>query len=335
MGRGLIALSMLLFGAGSALAGSALDESRLPAGDCAGVYWDWVARFETGDRIEVRVLWTARGPGAPIAAAQGVWIDADGVQAPFRNGRRAGRYSAEHGGDALRIGSSEQTLARGETPQARFSVDNDKRGVKVALETSARVPAPLDLDLGFADWRASVLHADHPTTAQVWRRGMPEPRRLSGNSSLIRTTHAPCERERIRHRVDVHGDGALWVHVVAADGASRAAGIVRGAEGTWRRAAIAPSRWRAWQHDANGAWPGRLEFGDHAVDLKGGLRTTRPLDALPLPLRWLYAWGEAPVRRLHRARLHHRADGAEGADAIASFTFVTPPPVSSREPEAS
>ena len=311
-------LAALAFGAVAVLSGAAT--ASLPDGDCAGVYWDWTARFDSGDRVEARLVWTARGPGASVAAAQGIWTDADGVETPFQNGRRFGRFETREGGRWIRIGSTRQTLARLPGEAARFSVDNDKRGVKLSLDVPRSSSPGTPLRLGVAGLEIRALHVGGATRARLWRRGMPSPRSVSGHSTLLETRHGPCEDSLVRWRVDVVTADAAWIHLVPTRGAPRTGRISSEADD------LEPSpRWTASPFEGDHPneaprLPARLRTPGGTIRFGEILRVSRPIDALPLPLRWLYGWGHQPTRVWCAARFDSVDPGDR--DALASFTLL-------------
>ncbi len=172
----------------------------LPEGDCAGVYWDLTALFATGDRLYARVLVTRAGPGERAAAGIGHWIERDGRATPFQNGRADGRFELDPSGPRLRIGSTRLDLAG---PTLRFEVDNDKRGVKIALSIEAAVESASD-PLFAGDPEISVLSLGRPVEGRLWRTGMDAPRAVRGFASFVRTRHRARERDLLLARIDVH-----------------------------------------------------------------------------------------------------------------------------------
>jgi hypothetical protein len=172
----------------------------LPEGDCAGVYWDLTALFATGDRLYARVLVTRAGPGERAAAGIGHWIERDGRATPFQNGRADGRFELDPSGPRLRIGSTRLDLAG---PTLRFEVDNDKRGVKIALSIEAAVESASD-PLFAGDPEISVLSLGRPVEGRLWRTGMDAPRAVRGFASLVRTRHRARERDLLLARIHVH-----------------------------------------------------------------------------------------------------------------------------------
>jgi hypothetical protein len=144
------------------------------------VYWDLTAAFASGDRIYTRVIVTRAGPGTRNAVALGHWIDPSGAQTPFQNGRGEGEFEWSSSERRLRIGSTRFELG---DAAHRFEVDNDKRGVKLALE--------IDRDDGSADLRGRsrgrCAHARPPRRAGLAQRNGSRAR--CGHATLVRTRH--------------------------------------------------------------------------------------------------------------------------------------------------
>ena len=322
-----VAACLLLLG----IAASARAELP-PPGDCAGVYWDLTAIFEEGDQIYARVLLTRVGPGELGAAGQGHWIDPDGTPTAFQNGRSAGRFEIDPSGRVLRIGSTGLDLA---SPTHVFSVDNDKRGVKLRVEVDAAEAVALPIHGG--GLAVEVVHLASRARARAWREGMETPRALAGRATWIRTTHAVCERDLSAWRVDVHrlaaDAGLLGIHEQLASGEARSWWGWRDADGgvaTRRPARVAVEGWR---RDASGeVLPRRLRpagadlGGDVAI--AGSRLAVDPLDALPRLARMLYWFGANPRRVWADAELALSSDASPPprGPALASFTLLRDPP---------
>ena len=328
--RAALALVVLLLAAPSARG------QLLPDGDCAGVYWDLTAAFESGDRVYARVLVTRAGPTDRNAAGMGYWIDRQGTQTRFQNGRSEGDFELADAGDRIRIGSTRLELGDRTTV---FEVDNDKRGVKLRLEIEAAarsVPTPIFS----GDPAVDLIGLGHPTSARVWRTGMDTPRELRGFSTLVRTRHRACEGERSAQRVDVHrlppGGASLLIHERLVDGSERSWLGWRDARGsngelkTLRPAAVVLEDWRA---EGDGPpLPHRLRpiGGKLAGEVAIGAAQLQvdPLDALPRIVRMLYWFGARPRRIWADATSELAASASEALPrgaAIASFSFLRPP----------
>jgi hypothetical protein len=315
-----------------ALAATSARAQLLPDGDCAGVYWDLTAQFASGDRVYARVLVTRAGPGDRNAAGVGWWIQPDGTQTHFQNGRGDGEFSFDEAARRVRIGSTRLDLSG----RPIFEVDNDKRGVKLRLEIGI-APRAQPIAVFFGDPEVELLALGRATTARVWRTGMTAPRELRGFATLVRTRHRACESERSALRVDVHrfppGGAALLIHERLADGAQRSW------FGWWdergpqlrvlRPEAIALEDWRA---EGDGpAIPHRLRptagalGGDVAIG--AAQLSVDPLEALPRLVRMLYWFGARPRRIWSDATSGLAASGPDALPrgaAIASFSFLRP-----------
>ena len=316
-----------------ALASSAASAQILPAGDCAGVYWDLTAAFASGDRVYARVLVTRAGPGDLNAAGMGYWIAPDGTQTHFQNGRSEGEFEWSDAGDHVRIGSTRLDIG---AAASSFEVDNDKRGVKLLVAIQARretSTAPI-----FAgDPEVDVLALGLASTGRAWRRGMAQPNELRGTATLVRTRHRACESERSALRVDVHqlalGAASLLIHEQLADGAQRnwlGWYAARGPLRTLRPESITLEDWRAEKegtpipHRLHA--PGSALRGD--VTIGASHLSIDPLEALPRLVRMLYWFGARPRRIWADATYELASSGSEALPrgaAIASFSFLRPP----------
>jgi len=319
-----------------ALAAPGARAQLLPDGDCAGVYWDITAAFRSGDRVYARVLVTRAGPGDRSAAGLGYWLDPDGTQTRFQNGRGEGDFEISESGDHIRIGSTRLELGDHTTV---FEVDNDKRGVKVRLVLEA-TPRSAASAIFAGDPQVDLLGLGRHTSARVWRTGMAAPRELLGFATIVRTRHRACESERSAQRVDVHrlppGGASLLIYERLADGSERSWLGWRIAHGsgvglqTLRPDAVALEDWSA----ADGGTPLPHRLRPVGGDLRGEVvigaerLSVDPLDALPRLLRMLYWFGTRP-RRIWADATSDLASGASGAlpqgAAIASFSFLRPP----------
>jgi hypothetical protein len=317
------------------LLASAARAQTLPAGDCAGVYWDLTAVFANGDRLYARALVTREGPGARNAAAFGHWIDPAGARTPFQNGRGEGEFDWTDSERRLRIGSTRLEVGDG---AYRFEVDNDKRGVKLALEMDVDPGLPQQALFEQAP-EITVLALGAPTRARVWRTGMSAARELTGRATLVRTRHSACESDLFAQRVDVHElsseVAALLVHERLVGGASRSWFGWREGQATLRsvRPELALEDWRPMADGtplprrirAGGALRGAVAVGDARISID-------PLDALPRVVRMLYWFGAHPRRVWADATSDLAGDGfappRRGA-VVASFTFLRPPDIPS------
>jgi hypothetical protein len=305
----------------------------LPAGDCAGVYWDLTAAFASGDRVYARVLVTRAGPGELNAAGVGFWIAPDQTQTRFQNGRGEGEFEWSETGDRVRIGSTRLEVGAAATS---LEVDNDRRGVKLRVEIEAqRQTSTAAIFAG--DPEVDVLALGLPATGRAWRRGMAQPSLLRGTATLVRTRHHACEAERSALRVDVHRlepDGtSLLVHERLADGAQRnwlGWHTPRGPLRTLRPESIALEDWRPEQEGP--PLPHRLRASGDALRGDVAIGTSHlsidPLDALPRFVRMLYWFGAHPRRIWADATSELVSSGSEALPrgaAIASFSFLRPP----------
>ena len=322
----------------------------LPNGDCAGVYWDLTAVFDSGDRIYARVLVTRAGPGDRNAASLGHWFEPDGTRTPFQNGRGEGRFEFSPTGQPvrpslgsaslraedrlhLRIGSTRLDLG---DAVHHFAVDNDKRGVKLLVSVEVPTgsePAPI-----FAgDLEVELVALGGRTTARVWRTGMDTPRSLRGWTTLVRTRHAACEHSLAVRRVDVHRLGPegpwLLIHQQLANGVEQSWLGWRAAGGVLRSLRPDEVAFEDWRANAAGSpLPQRLRPKSHELRGSIGIGAVHlsidPLDALPRLVRMLYWFGASPRRIWADATSELTSSAPEtlprGA-VIASFTFLHPP----------
>ncbi len=311
--------------------------AQLPGpGRCAGVYWDLTAVFDAGDELLARVLLTRAGPGDLNAAGQGHWRDPEGVTTPFQNGRTAGRFEVDASGRRLEIGSTGLDLARA---SHSFAVDNDKRGVKLRV-----VFAPgtaVDETVHEGGLAISVLHLGSRVTASVWRRGMAAPRELTGRATLVRTTHAVCERDLVSLRGEVHGLAGpaawLWIHERLNDGRDRNWLGWRGEDGSLATRRPDETRLEAWREAAGERLPRHIATRGDGI--RGGFAIGSPflahdpLDALPRIVRMLYwfgadpwrVWAEADAEFSTASRAPDVPSLPPRGPALASFTFLREP----------
>jgi hypothetical protein len=316
-----------------ALVSLAANAQILPAGDCAGVYWDLTARFASGDRVYARVLVTRAGPGDLNAAGMGYWIAPDGIQTHFQNGRGEGEFEWSDAGDHVRIGSTRLDIGAAESS---FEVDNDKRGVKLRVAIQARLQAST-VPIFAGDPEVDVLVLGLAATGRAWRRGMEQPSELRGTATLVRTRHRACESERSALRVDVHhlapSAASLLIHEQLTDGAQRnwlGWYAARGPMRTLRPESIALEDWRTEKEGVS--LPHRLRASDSAlrgdVAIGDSHLSIDPLEALPRLVRMLYWFGAHPRRIWADATSELVSSGSEALPrgaAIASFSFLRPP----------
>jgi hypothetical protein len=318
------------------IAGPPARAQILPDGDCAGVYWDLTAAFKSGDRVYARVLVTRAGPTDRNAAGVGYWIDRNGTQTRFQNGRSEGDFELTAAGDRIRIGSTRLELGAAATV---FEVDNDKRGVKLRLALEA-TPQSAATPIFPGDPEVDLLVLGRATTARAWRTGMAAPRELRGFATLVRTRHRACESERSAQRVDVHrlppGGASLLIHEQLVDGTERSWlgwRVTRGSETgmkTLRPETVALEDWRAEGDGTRlphrlrpigGALAGEVAVGTAQLSID-------PLAALPRVVRMLYWFGARPRRIWADATSELTAGASEALPrgaAIASFSFLRPP----------
>ena len=325
--RAALALVVLLLAASSARA------QLLPDGDCAGVYWDLTAAFESGDRVYARVLVTRAGPTDRNAAGVGYWIAPDGTQTRFQNGRSEGDFELAEAGDRVRIGSTRLEIGDHTTV---FEVDNDKRGVKLRLVLEA-TPRSATTPIFPGDPQVDLIGLGRHTTARVWHTGMAAPRELRGAATLVRTRHAACEVERSAQRVDVHAlpphGASLLISEQLVGGAQRNWFGWRGEHGALRALRPESVALEAWQHEAEGP-PLPHQLRPERGALRGSIAigaphlSIDPLDALPRLVRMLYWFGARPRRIWADATSDLTASASEALPrgaAIASFSFLRPP----------
>jgi hypothetical protein len=216
--------------------------------------------------------------------------------------------------------------------------------VKIAVDLAAgAAPQPGAPFAGAPE--IAVLALGAPTTARVWRAGMPAARELRGASTLVRTRHAACEHELSAQRIELHVLGergsSLLVHERLASGAVRAWFGWRDGSGALRslRPEVSLEEWRA---EGDGPpIPHRIRARGEALRGAAEVGAVRisidPLDALPRVVRMLY-WFNVHPRRIWADTASDLAPaGSEppprGA-SIATFTFLRPPEVTLSAPPA-
>lgn len=335
------AVGLLVASSALSLAPLAARAQMLPDGDCAGVYWDLTAAFASGDRVYARVLVTRVGPGERSAAGVGYWIDPNGTQTRFQNGRSEGDFEFDDSGSRIRIGSTRLELGAAATV---FEVDNDKRGLKLRLALEA-TPRSAATPIFPGDPQVDLLALGRPATARVWRTGMAAPRELRGFATLVRTRHRACESERSAQRVDVHrlppGGAALLIVEHLVGGGQRSWLGWRAAEGELHTLNPRAIRFAGWRGEGDQGVPHVLwpsgDFLGGSIEISAPHLQVDPLDALPRLVRMLYWFGARPRRIWADATFEvtvSRSESPPRGAAIASFSYLRPPEKQSPSPSS-
>jgi hypothetical protein len=183
--------------------------SRISGAPAASESWDFVASFETKERLFARFLITNELPGDAYGVAVGHFVRADGSIVPFRNGRMPGAWQLDPGGRWMKVGGSRLDLSG---PELAIDIDKKKKGIQIHLrmrpgpQTSAGPELP--------DTSVDVLALAAPIEGTVWFAGMAEPQRLRGRVGITHTWMDPRESERSLRRIDFFGsDGALALYL--------------------------------------------------------------------------------------------------------------------------
>jgi len=183
--------------------------ARISTAPGASEHWDFIASFDSKERLVARFMLSNEGPGDTAAFAVGKFIRADGTSESFRNGRLSGAWTLAADRRSMKIGSSRLNLAG---PEIALDVDNQKRGVKIHLRfrPGARASAGPELPGTSVD----VLALTAPVTGTVWFTGMSAPQTLRGHAGITHTWMDLRESEQVARRFDFFGrDGALALYL--------------------------------------------------------------------------------------------------------------------------
>lgn len=312
-----------LLGLASAAAPTKGEESRgapaarLLSQESASEHWELTARFSSGHLLFVEFLVTNIGWGDRSAAAIGHIVAPDGKTAPFRNGRREGRWQLSSDRLRLKVGGSTLDL---HDPQYRLLVN--KKDVRVDLRFRADGPALWSDTLTKSGYSLDLLAAAAPVEGTIWTQGMPEPLAVQG---VLAATHGWMKNlasSLVLRRVEFFAlDEAFpcyGVDLTTPSGANVRWFVLRRPEA---KALDAEAPELVWERTLDGkkdpgyTLPGEFRLTSAALD--GRVRLERevlrhdPLEYLPAPFRWL----AATTFNLHPRRVW----------VVSPFTMTMPP----------
>ncbi len=331
--------ALLVAGLGALGAGPQRGDpvSRISQGENASEYWDFVARFDSGEQLFARFMITNEWPGDAYAVAAGHFVRADGTVLPFRNGRMAGDWELGPGGRWIKVGGSRLDLTG---PELRIDIDKKKRGIQIHLEMkpSPRVSAGPELP----DTSVDVLAVSAPIEGSVWSTGMPAPLSVRGRAGITHTWMDPRESERVRRRLDFFGrDGGLAIYLgeaLAPDGRSAAVlSVERDGKPILNVTEITISHGEGKAIELGPGYPVTKQITFTGKGISGVIHPKsmlvrhEPLQDLLLPFRFLLSSAAHPQRVWMDSRFEVRIEQspssqslqAQGA-GIASVTFTNP-----------
>lgn len=313
--------------------------ARISAAPGASEYWDFVATFDSKERLVARFMITNEGPGDASAFAVGRFIRADGSSVPFRNGRLAGAWTLGADRRSLRIGSSRLDLSG---PELALDVDNEKKGVRIHLRMRPATHVSSGPEL--PDTTVEVLALSAPITGTVWLTGMSAPQTLRGYAGISHTWMDPRESDRVARRFDFFGrDGsfALYLGDATAPDGRLAHSLTVEQDGkpilNVTRITISLGDESTKELGPDYPVPARLNFTGSGVSgvihLNQVLSHHEPLQDLPLPTRFLVSLFAHPQRMWMDSRFEVRIERsplstpllARGS-GITSVTFTNPLP---------
>jgi hypothetical protein len=313
--------------------------AKISAAPTASEYWDFVATFDSNERLLARFLITNEGPGEASAFAVGHFIRADGTAVPFRNGRLAGAWTLAEDRRSLRIGSSRLDLSG---PEIALDVDNKKRGFQIHLRMR---PGPqVSAGPELPDTAVDVLALAAPVTGTFWSTGMSAPQSLSGRAGISHTWMDPRESERVVRRFDFFGrDGALALYLgdaVAPDGRrAQVLLIERDGKSVLNVTEITIAHGDEKKIDLGADYPVPKQLIVTGIGISGVINLNRvlvhpePIQDLPLLFRFLLSSVTHPQRVWMDSRFEVRIERsplstslqAQGS-GITSVTFSNPLP---------
>jgi hypothetical protein len=324
--------------AGSAERGD--PAARLSAADGALEYWDFVARFDGGQRLVARVLVTNEGPGKRTAVGVGHLVLPDGEVVEFRNGRLEGRWSIAEDRRSLRIGSTQLDLGG---PVRTLEYDSDRRGIEIRLRFHTASPARYPSSGERAGYRVDLLDLAAPVDGTFLLPGMSAALPIAGRAAISHTWMDESEPRLVQRRIDFAslepGDAFYLRDVLDPEGKSHRWLLVAHDASVL----LESSDFSVALEDAGGAAerdypvPARLRIS--APGLAGTVTLGRrlvshdPLGDLPQPFRFLLSFAMRPRRVWTDSPFSLRVGAAPGrapieldGDGITSVTYLNPLP---------
>jgi hypothetical protein len=313
--------------------------SRLPEGPNSSEYWDFVASFDSGERMFARFMITNEFPGDALGLAIGHLVRADGTVLPFRNARLAGEWQLGPGGRWLKVGGSRLDLAG---PELRIDIDKSKRGIQIHLKMRPESAATGGPEL--PDTSVDLLALAAPIEGTYWFTGMPAPVSVRGRAGITHTWTGPRESERMLRRLEFFGrDGALALYLgdALAPGGQRAQVLALEVDGKRisNVSQITISHGNEQIEDLGAGYPipKQLSFSGSGISgvihLKKALAQHDPLQDVPLPFRFLLSSAAHPQRVWMESRFEVRIDPSPSSKSlqaqgtgVTSVTFTNPLP---------
>ena len=342
--RALAALRMAaLLAAGLGVLGAAPERgdpvSRISDGPAASESWDFDASFDSKERLFVRFLITNEFPGDALGVVVGHFVRADGSIVPFRNGRRAGRWTLGEGGRWLKVGGSRLDL-RG--PELAIDIDKEKLGIQIHLRVRPGPQASAGPEL--PDTAVDVRALAAPIEGTVWFTGMAEPQRVSGRAGITHTWMDPRESERVVRRIDFFGrDGDLALYLgeaLAPDGRrAQVVSVERDGKRILNVTEVTISHGEEKTTELGAGYPISRQLSFSADGISGVIRPNlmlvrhEPLQDLPLPFRFLLSSAAHPQRVWMDSRFEVRIEQGPSSKSlqaqgsgITSVAFTNPLP---------
>jgi hypothetical protein len=315
--------------------------SRIPEGPNSSEYWDFVASFDSGERMFARFMITNEFPGDALGLAIGHLVRPDGTIMPFRNARLAGQWQLGPGGRWLKIGGSRLDLAS--SRELRIDIDKTKRGIQIHLKMRPESPASAGPEL--PDTSVDLLALAAPIEGTYWFTGMAAPVSVRGRAGITHTWTGPRESERMLRRLEFFGrDGelALYLGEALAPSGQRAQLVAVEVDGKriLNVTQVTISHGNEQNRELGDGYPvpAQLSFSGSGISglihLKKGLVQHDPLQDVPLPFRFLLSSAAHPQRVWMESRFEVRIDPGPSSKSlqaqgtgITSVTFTNPLPL--------
>jgi len=318
--------------------------SRISAGPSASESWEFVASFDSKERLFARFLITNEFPGDAMGVAVGHFVRADGSIVPFRNGRLSGDWELGDGGRWLKVGGSRLELSPSELA---IDIDKKKRGIQIHLRMRPGPRASIGPEL--PDTSVDVLAVSAPIEGTFWFAGMAEPQSVRGRVGITHTWMDPRESDRVVRRIDFFGrDGALAFYLgeaLAPDGRrAQVVTVERDGKAILNVTEITISHGEEKTTEMGAGYPVPRQLVLSAkgfsgvIHLNHALVRHEPLQDLPLPFRFLLSSAAHPQRVWMDSRFEVRIEQgplstplqAQGT-GITSVAFTNPlPPATSK-----
>jgi hypothetical protein len=313
--------------------------SRISDAPASSEYWDFVASFDSRERLFARFMITNEFPGDAVGVAVGHFVTADGKVMPFRNARLSGSWELDPARRWLKVGGSRLALGAGELA---IDIDKKKRGIQIHLKAKLGAQASVGPEL--PDTSVDVLALAAPIEGTVWFVGMPEPLTLRGRAGITHTWMDPRESERTLRRLDFFGrDGDLALYLgeaTAPDGKkAQVLRIERDGKPILNVTEITISHGDEKTTEMGPGYPVPRQLVLSAKGISGVIHLERmlvrhePLQDLPLPFRFLLSSAAHPQRVWMESRFEVRIEQGPSSTplhaqgfGVTSATFTNPLP---------